>query len=83
MSSAEITYNELLASPDEVRAVRRLSDFDLLAVRQWMAAAKLTSWIAERLQGLCMVEGSRRFEAMVERELRGFGDIGHGSEVGL
>lgn len=83
MSRAEMTYSELLASPDLEKAVRALSDFDLVTVRGWLAQGERCGWPAERVQGVCIIEGCRRYETAIHRELRGFGDVDHGSEVKL
>lgn len=76
-----MTYNELLASPDLEKAVKGLSDFHLFEVRAWLADGHRSGWVAERVHGVCILQATARWEAMMERELRGFGDVDHGSEV--
>lgn len=72
MSGAEMTYNELLASPDLEKAAAGLSDFDLRAVRGWLARGEATGWPADRVHGVCILVACGRFEKGVDQELRGF-----------
>lgn len=75
MIAAAMIYKELLASPDLERAVKGLSDFDLRAVRGWLARGEAKGWVAERVHGLCIVVGCERFETGVDLELRGFARV--------
>lgn len=61
----ELTYNELLASPDLEKAVKGLSDFDLFAVRAWLAEGNRSGWVAERVHGLCILDACGRWEREV------------------
>jgi hypothetical protein len=60
----ELTYNELLYSPDLVAAVSGLSDADLCAALEHLQAGLEKSWPAQRVQGVCILDASRRFEKM-------------------
>lgn len=89
----ELTYNEVLYSPDLVGAVKGLTDADLCALLEHLQAGREKGWPAERVQGLCILEGCRRFEEMKrttdahgctrmgEMTLRVDVDSDHGSEV--
>lgn len=60
----ELTYNELLYSPDLVAAVKGLTDADLCAALEHLQAGSEKGWPAQRVQGVCILDASRRFEEM-------------------
>lgn len=91
MSPAEMTYQQVIASPDMAREVRGLSDAELIQLRRWLAGGGSRAEVAKTVHGLCIVVEGERFE---ERTTDGHGsarmeelvikinvDFCHGSEV--
>lgn len=71
-----MTYNELLASPDLQKAAQELSAKDLRDVCDWLAQGVRKGWVADRVQGICILEKAARWDI----DYRLIGD--HGSEIG-
>lgn len=70
----ELTYNELLYSPDLVEAVKGLTDADLCAALEHLQAGCEKGWPAQRVQGVCILDASRRFEERIGCQESGVGN---------
>ena len=57
----EALYHALLEAADLCEAVRGMDDEDLRCVRGFLARGEVMGWPAERVHGLCIIEGCERF----------------------
>lgn len=62
MSVAENIFNTLLKAENLEARVKELSDADLRTVRGALARSEFAHWSADLIHGVCILEGSRRFE---------------------
>lgn len=87
MRSNREIYLELVLAEDLEAAVCLLSDDELRQVRGALSRGDYNEWPADRVHGVCIIEGCRRFEhPRFNSQLSTLNeeqDREHGSEVGL
>lgn len=87
MRSNREIYLELVLAENLEAAVQLLDDHELRQLRGALSRGDYNDWPADRVHGVCIIEGCRRFEHSSFNSqtstLKGEEDREHGSEVGL
>lgn len=76
-----VIYNSLVDAPQLEDAVRSLSDEELRSLRGALARGDISSWPADLVHGVCIVEASERFMKVTSEQYEDLRDRDHGSEV--